>query len=77
MRSIAKTATYWVLHISVASSLAFALTGDLNAALAIGLLEPSVQAVVFFLHERAWERVPALPAPKRFNWKGDRHVSTP
>jgi uncharacterized membrane protein len=62
MRSIAKTATYWVLHISVASSLAFALTGDINAALAIGLLEPSVQAVVFFFHERAWERVPEFKA---------------
>jgi uncharacterized membrane protein len=64
MRSLAKTATYWVLHISVASSLAFALTGDLNAALAIGLLEPSVQAVVFFLHERAWERVPDVHLPR-------------
>lgn len=55
MRTLAKTATYWVCHITVASGLAFAVTGQWKAALAIGLLEPSVQAVVFFLHERAWE----------------------
>jgi uncharacterized membrane protein len=64
MRRLAKTSTYWVLHIAVASGLAFALTGDIHAALAIGLLEPTVQAVVFFFHERAWERVPEhLPLP--------------
>lgn len=55
MRTLAKTGTYWVCHITVASGLAYALTGQLHAALAIGLLEPSVQAVVFLLHERFWE----------------------
>jgi uncharacterized membrane protein len=54
-RMFAKTATYWVCHISVASTLAYALTGNLHAALGIGFLEPSIQAVVFFFHERAWE----------------------
>lgn len=54
MRMLAKTGTYWVCHILVASGLAYALTGQLRAALAIGLLEPSVQAVVFLLHERIW-----------------------
>jgi uncharacterized membrane protein len=55
MRTLAKTGTYWLCHITVASGLAFALTGQWKAALAIGLLEPSVQAIVFLLHERAWE----------------------
>lgn len=54
-RMLAKTASYWVAHITVASSLAYALTGNLHAALGIGLLEPSIQAVVFFFHERIWE----------------------
>lgn len=60
MRRLAKTATYWVCHITVASGLAFVLTGDLKAALAIGLLEPTVQAGVFLIHERLWEG-PATP----------------
>jgi uncharacterized membrane protein len=55
-RTFFKTATYRVCHIGVASTLAYLLTSDLAAALSIGLLEPSVQAVVFLLHEHAWER---------------------
>jgi uncharacterized membrane protein len=55
MRTLMKTATYWLCHISVASTLAYILTGQWHAALAIGLLEPSVQAVVFLVHEHAWE----------------------
>ncbi|WP_235976461.1 DUF2061 domain-containing protein [Sandaracinobacteroides hominis] len=56
MRRLAKTASYWVVHISVAVSVAWALTGNLKAALAIGLLEPSVQAFVFYFHDMVWER---------------------
>lgn len=55
MRTLAKTGTYWVCHITVASTLAYVLTGQWHAALAIGLLEPSIQAVVYLLHERLWE----------------------
>jgi uncharacterized membrane protein len=65
MHMIAKTATYWVCHIGVASTLAYALTGNLHAALGIGILEPSVQAVVFLVHERLWEgRGHGVPAAR-------------
>jgi uncharacterized membrane protein len=57
MSRLLKTGTYWVCHIAVASSLAYLLTGNWHAALAIGLLEPSVQAVVFYAHELVWDRV--------------------
>jgi uncharacterized membrane protein len=55
VRMLTKTSTYWICHVLVASGLIYALTGQLSAALGIGLLEPSVQAVVFLLHERLWE----------------------
>jgi uncharacterized membrane protein len=29
--------------------------GGIRAAISIGLLEPSIQAAVFLLHERIWE----------------------
>jgi len=51
-----KTATYYVMHISVAACVAWAVTGDLWLALTLSLLEPSVQAVAFFCHEKAWAR---------------------
>ncbi len=54
-RRIAKTGSYWVMHIAVAIAVVWAITGNLAAALAIGLIEPTVQAVAYFLHEWAWD----------------------
>ncbi len=59
MERLIKTGTYWICHITVACSLAYLLTGNWHAALAIGFLEPSVQAVVFYFHEMVWERAGA------------------
>lgn len=53
---IKKTASYYVLHITVAALVAYAVTGDLVAAITLSLLEPTVQAIVFFFHEKAWQR---------------------
>lgn len=58
MRLALKTGSYGILHIAVATSVAFALTGDLAVALGIGLLEPVVQTVVFAIHEKIWEGKP-------------------
>ena len=52
-----KTGSYYVTHISVAAVVAYAVTGDWFAALTLSLLEPTVQAVVYFFHERAWQKV--------------------
>ena len=51
-----KTGSYYLTHILVAAGVAYAVTGDLWAALTLSLLEPSVQAGVYFFHERAWAR---------------------
>lgn len=54
MRDIAKTGTYGVVHITVAFLVAYALTGDVYAAMSISLIEPVVQMFTFFFHEKAW-----------------------
>lgn len=54
-RRIAKTATYCLMHISVATLVAYALSGSWVVALSIGLIEPFVQTFVFYFHETAWE----------------------
>jgi uncharacterized membrane protein len=51
-----KTGSYYVIHICVAALVAYAVTGNLWASLTLSLLEPTVQAVAFFFHEKAWER---------------------
>ena len=51
-----KTGSYYLIHICVAELVAYAVTGNLWASLTLSLLEPTVQAVAFFFHEKAWER---------------------
>jgi uncharacterized membrane protein len=55
--AVKKTASYYVTHIAVAASVAYAVTGNVAASLTLSLLEPTVQAVVYFFHERLWERL--------------------
>lgn len=52
--ALQKTASYYVIHIVVAAAVAYAVTGSWAAAMALSLLEPSVQAVAYFLHDKAW-----------------------
>jgi uncharacterized membrane protein len=56
LATLKKTASYYVVHITVAAVVAYSITGDLLMAFTLSLLEPTVQAVAFFCHEKAWER---------------------
>lgn len=59
-----KTFTYGVMHVVVAVTVAFVLTGDWRVALAIGIIEPLVQTVFFTLHDRIWTRIEARKAAR-------------
>ena len=59
--TLLKTGSYYLIHICVAATVAYAVTGNLWASLTLSLLEPTVQAVAFFLHEKAWERAAQRP----------------
>jgi uncharacterized membrane protein len=54
-RTLIKTSSYWVVHVTVAAWVAYAVTGDLITSLTLSLLEPTVQAFAFFAHEKLWE----------------------
>ena len=54
--TLKKTASYYLMHMLVAAGVAYAVTGDWAMAITLSLLEPTVQAVAFFFHEKAWER---------------------
>jgi len=54
--TLMKTGSYYAIHICVAALVAYAVTGNLWASLTLSLLDPPVQAVAFFFHEKAWER---------------------
>ncbi|MBD3765570.1 MAG: DUF2061 domain-containing protein [Rhodobacterales bacterium] len=58
-KTAAKTLTYSVMHLIVAFTVAYVLTRDWRAALAIGMVEPIFQTIAFAAHERAWALKPA------------------
>ena len=51
-----KTITFAMLHFSVAFSVAYILTGSIGISSAVALIEPMVNTVVFYFHEKAWNR---------------------
>ena len=58
-----KTASFAVLHFAVGFGVTFALTGSVAIATGVALIEPAVNTVAFFFHERAWQRL-AGPKPQ-------------
>ncbi|MBF1296226.1 MAG: DUF2061 domain-containing protein [Neisseria meningitidis] len=48
-----KTITFAILHFSVAFSVAYILTGSIGVSSAVALVEPIVNTVVFYFHEKA------------------------
>ena len=65
MRLAAKTASWSVVHMIVAIAVAYALTRNWQAALAVGLIEPVFQTIAFVAHERAWALKPVRVRARR------------
>ncbi|MDV2469710.1 DUF2061 domain-containing protein [Acinetobacter chinensis] len=53
-RIFKKTLSYYIMHITVAMLVAYVITGNLWMAITLSLIEPTVQAIAFFFHEKAW-----------------------
>ncbi len=58
-RDLAKTLTYLSVHLAVGFSVAYAFTGSIALAGGIALIEPCINAVGFFFHDRPWQRFDA------------------
>ena len=55
-KTLKKNLSYYIMHITVAMLVGYFVTGSLAMAIALSLIEPTVQAVAFFFHEKFWER---------------------
>ena len=51
-----KTITFAVMHFSIAFGVVYAMTGSLLLGGAVALIEPAVNTVAFYFHEKAWKR---------------------
>jgi uncharacterized membrane protein len=55
-RDLLKTLTYLAVHLTVAFTVGYLLTGSVTIAGGFALIEPCCNAVAFFFHEKAWNR---------------------
>ena len=51
-----KTFSFGVLHMTVAFTVGYLMTGSVAVGGAIALVEPAVNTVAYFFHEKVWER---------------------
>lgn len=51
-----KTATFACIHFAVAFSVGWIVTGSPVIGGVLALVEPMVNTVAFYLHERVWQR---------------------
>ena len=52
-----KTMTFACVHFSVAFTVTYLLTGSWVLGGLIALVEPMINTVAYFFHEKAWERI--------------------
>jgi len=54
---MAKTLTFAIVHMTVAFTVGYVLTGSVVVGSALALVEPAVNTVAYFFHEKIWERI--------------------
>jgi uncharacterized membrane protein len=64
-RSIAKAVSWRAVGTIDTIVISFLVTGKVKFALSIGFVELFTKIVLFYLHERAWHRIPYGRVPDR------------
>lgn len=59
---LAKTLSYLVIHLVIGFTVAYLFTGSVAIASGIALVEPCVNGVAFYLHEKVWNKALAAPS---------------
>ena len=54
-----KTLTFASMHFSIAFGVTYLLTGDIVVGGLVAIVEPAVDTVAFFFHEKVWNCVTA------------------
>lgn len=59
---VKKTISFAAVHFTVAFSVAYLMSGSLWVGGAIALVEPSINSIAYYFHEKMW-RMKMQPAP--------------
>lgn len=52
-----KTVTFTTMHITIAFTVVYLMTGSVMVGGAVALVEPLCNSVGYFFHEQVWERL--------------------
>ncbi|GHG70824.1 membrane protein [Alishewanella longhuensis] len=52
-----KTITFAIMHFSIAFGVTYLITGDLVLGGLVAVIEPAVNTVGYFFHEKVWQRL--------------------
>ncbi len=52
-----KAISFAIVHFSIAMTIGYIMTGSIWVGGAIALIEPAVNTVAFYFHEKVWERM--------------------
>lgn len=70
-----KSASFGVMHLGIAFSVAYALTGSVTIAGAITFVEPLVNTVAHYFFDRGWDHPGAVAWRRR--WGLERAAASP
>ncbi len=62
--AVTKTLSFGAMHIAVAFTVVYLMTGDWLTGGLVALVEPCVNTVAFHIHEKLWARRSRLPRPR-------------
>ncbi|WP_339801804.1 DUF2061 domain-containing protein [uncultured Marinobacter sp.] len=54
--SLLKTITFALTHFTVAFAVVFLLTGDILIGSLVAMIEPAINTVAYFFHEKLWAK---------------------
>ncbi|MDP1933051.1 MAG: DUF2061 domain-containing protein [Gammaproteobacteria bacterium] len=60
-----KTISFAIVHFTVAFTVAWAMTGSWIVGGALALVEPAINTVAYFFHEKIWKGIEAREAEQR------------
>ena len=67
----AKTASFATMHFTIAFTVAYLLTGSLVVGGALAIIEPALNTVAYYFHEKLWQRISAVRHRTPFSFAAD------
>ncbi len=69
-----KTITFALMHFTIAFSVVYLVTGSLALGGLVAVIEPALNTVGYFFHEKAWDKVRRRKQPAQFTPTGHLHA---